>query len=62
MRRDQIDARLRHDDDQPRTRGTAPFDVAVRTLTQPTHAMANLRTTIGLIAGLLLVWFAIVAA
>jgi hypothetical protein len=28
---------------------------------QRTHAMANVRTTMGLVAGLLLVWVAIVA-
>ncbi len=62
MQRDRTDAKLRDDDDQPRTRSTAPRGVAVRTLTQPAHAMANLRTTIGLIAALLLVWVVIVAA
>lgn len=62
MRRDQTDAKLRHHDDQPRPRSAASLGVAVRTLTHPAHAMANLRTTIGLIAGLLVVWVVIVAA
>ena len=62
MRRDQADAKLRHDDDRSRPRRTVSLGIAVRTLTEPTHAMANLRTTVGLIAGLLLVWFVIVAA
>ena len=62
MQRDRTDAKLCHGDDQPRTRPTAPLGVELRTLPQPTHAMANLRATIGLIAGLLVVWLVIVAA
>jgi hypothetical protein len=62
MRRDQTAAWLQHDDDQSWTQSPLKLGVRARILVQPTHAMANLRTTIGLIVGLLLVWFVIVAA
>jgi hypothetical protein len=62
MRGDQIAAKLYHDDDQFWTQPPLKLGVRARIPAQPPHAMANVRTTMGLIAGLLLVWVAIVAA
>jgi hypothetical protein len=62
MRRNQTAAKLHHDDDQSWTQSSLNLGVRARIPAGPTHAMANVRTTMGLIAGLLLVWVAIVAA
>ncbi len=68
MRRDQTDAKISHDDDQPRTRlaarrsTTTRLSTTARTLAAPpTRAVANLRATVWLITGLLVVWAVIVA-
>jgi hypothetical protein len=61
MRRDQTDAKFRHDDDQLRTRLGTRRSTTALTLAQPTHTMANLRATVWLITGLLVVWAVIVA-
>jgi hypothetical protein len=60
MRGDQTAAKLHHDDDQPWTQESLTLGVRARILAGPTQAVANVRTTMGLIAGLLLVWVAIV--
>jgi hypothetical protein len=61
MRGDQTAATLHHDDDQSWMQSPLKLGVRARIPAQPAHAMANLRTAVGLIAGLLLVWVAIVA-
>jgi hypothetical protein len=58
LRGDQTAAQLHHDDDQS---WPVKHGVGGRMPAQRTHAMANVRTTMGLVAGLLLVWVAIVA-
>jgi hypothetical protein len=58
MRRNQTDANCRHHDGHPWTHLDAQPGVTVPA--QPPHAMANVRTTFGLIAGLLLTWVIIV--
>jgi hypothetical protein len=60
MRCDQTAAKLHPDDDQSWTQSPLKLGVRARIPAQPAQAMANVRTTMGLIAGMLLVWVAIV--
>jgi hypothetical protein len=60
MRGGQTAAKLLHDDDLSWTQSSLTLGVRARIPAQPTQAIANVRTTMGLIAGLLLVWVAIV--
>jgi hypothetical protein len=60
MRRDRTDATFGHTDYYPQTRPVAPLVTTLPTPARPPHAMANLRATVGVIAGLLLVWVVIV--
>jgi hypothetical protein len=61
MRRDQAAGMLHYDGDQLLPQPSLELRVRAGIPVQPTHAMANVRTTLRLIAGLLLAWGAIVA-
>jgi hypothetical protein len=62
MQRNQADTKFHYEDDQSWTQLSLSLGVRARIPAQPAQAMANVRTTMGLIAGLLLVWVAIVDA
>jgi hypothetical protein len=62
MRHEQTDAGPHQDDAQGQTRPVVRPGAVARTLAHPLNPSANIRTTVWLIAGLILAWVIIVTA